>query len=150
MSAHAEDRVRKNTDEEVNCSIDRQTQDRVRRVAKAGPAAIEERLEELSHEWDIERALETMAPSMTLLGLTLGILRDRRWLALPLFVQAFFLQHAVQGWCPPMPVLRRLGFRTAAEIHEERNALKALRGDYQGVEAPQEDAVDFAVQAARV
>jgi len=45
-------------------------------------------------------------------------------------VTAFLLQHAVQGWCPPLPVLRRLGFRTAREIEVERNALKALRGDF--------------------
>jgi hypothetical protein len=42
----------------------------------------------------------------------------------------FLLQHAVQGWCPPLPLLRRLGVRTADEINEERYALKALRGDF--------------------
>jgi hypothetical protein len=40
------------------------------------------------------------------------------------------LLHAVQGWCPPVPLFRRLGFRTSAEIHQERYALKALRGDF--------------------
>jgi hypothetical protein len=43
------------------------------------------------------------------------------------------LQHAVQGWCPPIPVLRRFGFRTADEINRERYALKALRGDFDGI-----------------
>lgn len=42
----------------------------------------------------------------------------------------FLLMHAVQGWCPPIPVLRRFGVRTTFEIDRERNALKALRGDY--------------------
>jgi hypothetical protein len=36
------------------------------------------------------------------------------------------MQHALQGWCPPVPILRRLGFRTAREIFEERLALKSL------------------------
>jgi len=36
----------------------------------------------------------------------------------------------LQGWCPPLPVLRRLGFRTAFEIDYDRYALKALRGDF--------------------
>jgi hypothetical protein len=36
------------------------------------------------------------------------------------------LQHALQGWCPPVPVLRRLGYRTQPEIEEERCALRAL------------------------
>jgi hypothetical protein len=43
------------------------------------------------------------------------------------------LQHAVQGWCPPIPILRRLGFRTADEINRERYALKALRGDFDSI-----------------
>ena len=45
---------------------------------------------------------------------------------LPAVVQTFYLQHTLQGWCPPLPVLRRLGFRAPAEIELERNALKAL------------------------
>lgn len=60
----------------------------------------------------------------------MGLTTDRRWLALPPAVTAFQLQQAVQGWCPPLPVLRRLGFRTACEIEVERNVLKALRGDF--------------------
>jgi hypothetical protein len=34
-----------------------------------------------------------------------------------------------------VPILRRLGFRTAHEIERERQALKALRGDYAGVQS---------------
>lgn len=60
----------------------------------------------------------------------LALMVDRRWLALPVGVAAFLLQHAVQGWCPPVPVFRRLGVRTAGEIDQERYALKALRGDF--------------------
>jgi hypothetical protein len=71
-----------------------------------------------------------MAPSITLLGIGLGLTHHRNWFALPILVQSFFLQHALQGWCPPVPLLRRLGVRTASEIDHERNALKALRGDY--------------------
>jgi hypothetical protein len=56
---------------------------------------------------------------------------DRRWLVLPGLVSAFLLQHAIQGWCPPVPVLRKLGFRTSYEIEEERRALKALKGDFE-------------------
>jgi len=48
-------------------------------------------------------------------------------------VAAFLFQHAVQGWCPPIPVLRRLGVRTSREIELERIALKALRGDFDHV-----------------
>lgn len=33
------------------------------------------------------------------------------------------LQHGLQGWCPPLPVLRRLGVRTRGEIDREKYAL---------------------------
>ena len=36
----------------------------------------------------------------------------------------FLLQHALQGWCPPVPILRRQGFRTRHEIDAERQALR--------------------------
>ena len=74
-----------------------------------------------------------MAPSLSLAGIALAAFCDRRWLALPVVVQSFFLQHAVQGWCPPVPILRELGVRTQSEIDQERYALKALRGDFRGV-----------------
>ena len=32
-----------------------------------------------------------------------------------------------------MPILRRMGVRTEHEIEQERNALKAIRGDYRNV-----------------
>ncbi|WBK02028.1 hypothetical protein MMG94_05570 [Methylocystis parvus OBBP] len=98
------------------------------------PGRIGERLSELDREWDVERALEANASTVALAGLALGLLGDRRWLAIPVAVAGFLLQHAVQGWCPPLPVLRRLGFRTSHEIDQERYALKALRGDFQKVE----------------
>lgn len=41
--------------------------------------------------------------------------------------------HAVQGCCPPVPLLRRLGLRTREEIERERYALKALMGDFAGL-----------------
>jgi hypothetical protein len=88
------------------------------------------RLQELDEEWDIERAIEANAASLALAGIVFGTLGKARWLLLPVFVTGFLLQHAVQGWCPPVPILRRLGFRTAYEIEQERQALKVLRGDY--------------------
>jgi hypothetical protein len=49
----------------------------------------------------------------------------------------FLLMYAVQGWCPPVSILRRFGFRTRQEIDLEKYALKALRGDSEKI-APQE------------
>ncbi len=92
---------------------------------------IPERLRELDREWDIERAIEANASALAFAGIALAATHDRRWLVLPGLVSAFLFQHAIQGWCPPVPILRKLGFRTSYEIEEERRALKALRGDFE-------------------
>jgi hypothetical protein len=133
MIARTHHRVEDHTAPAVNQDIRRRTDARIDHYAHADISDINRRLAELEREWDIERCLETMAPTFTLLGMALGLTRARRWLFLPAMVQSFFLQHAVQGWCPPIAVLRRLGFRTMREIDEERMALKALRGDFKQV-----------------
>lgn len=129
MSTTTTNRVIVNTAEEINRRIRRESEVRVR-VLAADPAGLDGRLEELDEEWDIERVLETNASALAFGGLALGATVNRKWLALPALVTAFLFQHAVQGWCPPIPILRRLGIRTAREIEDERTALKALRGDF--------------------
>jgi hypothetical protein len=123
-------RVRENTPARSNEAIRRQTEVNVAHYAAAGPEAIDRRLAELDREWDIERLLEANAASVSLVGLGLGTWVDRRFYLLPALVAGFLLQHALQGWCPPVPLFRRLGFRTASEIEQERYALKSLRGDF--------------------
>ncbi|MEX1034004.1 MAG: YgaP-like transmembrane domain [Cellvibrionaceae bacterium] len=90
------------------------------------PEEIPQRLQALEREWDIERVLEANASSLVLAGLGLGLWLSRRFLILPVAVGGFLLQHALQGWCPPVPVLRRLGFRTQSEIDTEKNALLSI------------------------
>lgn len=143
-------RVESNTDQRVNRRIARRTETNVASCAAMGREAIDARLAELDREWDIERCLETMAPVFTLTGLLLGLTKRRRWFALPFAVQSFFFQHAIQGWCPPIPVLRRLGFRTVGEIEQERTALKALRGDFRHVNSRRRsEGVRSALKAAK-
>jgi hypothetical protein len=126
-------RVEEHTDAQINEEIHNRTQNNVLLYASAGRPAIDRRLKELDEEWDIERVLEANAATFSLLGLTLGAFLNRCWFLLPAAVAGFLLQHAVQGWCPPVPVFRRLGIRTPHEIQQERHALKALRGDYRNV-----------------
>lgn len=122
-------RVPEHTAAHINEAVRHETERRVRFYANH-PELIGRRLDELDEEWDIERVLEANAASLSLIGLALASGVDRRWLLLPAGVVAFLLQHALQGWCPPVPVFRRLGYRTASEIDRERYALKALRGDF--------------------
>lgn len=124
------ERVPQHTSKYVNQETLHHTKERVVRCAAEGPEAIEKRLAELDCEWDIERTLEANAASVSLVGLAMGAAIGRKWYLLPAAVAAFLLQHAVQGWCPPLPVFRRLGFRTQSEIDYERYALKAIRGDF--------------------
>ncbi len=129
------DRVSSQTADEVNKFIRQQTEHRIECCRRAGRAAIERRLHELDEEWDIERTLEANAATASLVGLLLGATIDRRWFAFPAVVSGFLLLHSLQGWCPPLPIFRRLGVRTASEISFERNALKALRGDFSAVQS---------------
>ncbi len=130
------ERVPLHTPEHINEQIRHRTEERVQRCAEEGLEAINRRLEELEREWDIERTLEANAAVASLVGLTLGATVHKAWFAFPGVVAGFLLQHAVQGWCPPVPVFRRLGFRTQSEIDEEKYALKALRGDFEPVRLP--------------
>jgi hypothetical protein len=129
LDTNEPDRVRANTADSVNRRIDRQIEENVRLYRSKSPDLIRRRLWELEREWDIERALELMASSLSLTGIALGFTKGKRWFLLPSTVLSFLLMHAVQGWCPPIPVLRRLGFRTREEIDRERYALKSVIGE---------------------
>ena len=125
-----DERVPRATRASVNHRIQARTLHDVSRFIGADPVFIDDRISQLQNEWDIERTLEANAASISLVGLGLGLFVDRRFFLLPAAVAAFLLQHALQGGCPPLPVLRRLGLRTSAEIHDEIIALRILRGDF--------------------
>ena len=141
------DLVRENTHGDANRQLDQQRRADVARFVGATPADIRRRLQELDREWDVERALEANASTIMLLSLGLSALHSRRWLVLSGVVPAFLLQHALQGWCPPIEVFRRLGLRTRREIDAERMALKALRGDFDGLGATEGDTSALASRA---
>jgi hypothetical protein len=123
-------RVMQHTSSEVNENIQKKTEMSIK-LYGSRREMIDQRLKELDREWDIERLLEANGSTLLLVGLALGVFVDRKWLLLPMFVGGFCLQHAIQGWCPPIEAFRRLGVRTAQEIQEERTALKSIRGDFE-------------------
>lgn len=129
-------RVPAHTQEEANRKILERTEENISIYTSSGPDAIERRLKELDREWDTERFLEANAAGFSLLGLTLGALVNRKWFIFPGIISGFLLQHAIQGWCPPLYLLRQWGVRTATEIDYERYALKAARGDFAGIPDP--------------
>jgi hypothetical protein len=106
------------------------------RYHAARPREIPARLAELEREWDLERAMAAGAAGFTLAGLALTALVDRRFVAVPAMVGGFLLQHAIQGWSPPVMLLRRLGFRKSGEICDERCGLKTLQREYRSFGDP--------------
>lgn len=130
MFPKTSERVPLNTCESTNQKIRNEMIERVRQYRNASYESISHRLDELDREWDIERTVEANASTLAFAGCVLSVTVDRRWIWLPIAVTTFLFQHAVQGWCPPVPILRSLGVRTMREIDEERIALKTMRGDF--------------------
>lgn len=95
---------------------------------------ISDRIKQLDYEWDIERILEANAASIVFTSSIAGFMKSKnRWFLLTGSVGFFLFQHALQGWCPPVPILRRLGIRTENEIQNEKFTLKLLRGDFKQI-----------------
>ncbi len=143
------DRVRKNTDPDINRRIDAQTERNIRLYANQPPAILQARMAELEEEWDIERLLQTNASIIAFVGTLLGAFVSPWFLVIPMIVTAFLFQHAVQGWCPPLPLFRRLGKRTRSEIDAEKFALKALRGDFAVLGYDPREMADQVIQAVK-
>lgn len=132
-TTESQDRVRAHTASQINARIDQDITNTVREYAAQPAATIAERLQDLEREWDTERVLEANASVLAFVGLMLGIFVNHNWFWLTGIVLPFLFQHAVQGWCPPLPVIRRLGVRTRNEIDREKYALKAVRGDFAAI-----------------
>jgi hypothetical protein len=132
------DRVRDHSSQIVNQRIAERTRDRIEHVVSQGHDAIVRRLEQLDREWDVDRALMVNFAIVGGAAYAAGLQRytntpwfsPRRKGFLYFFTAqlGFLLLHGTVGWCPPLPVFRRLGVRTKSEIEAERHALaKALR-----------------------
>ena len=127
------DRVRRHTSAANLKEIDQRIEESIRSYALRPKDEISQRIQTLDEEWSMERWLETNASALAFAGVMLGLTVNRKWLALPLLVTGFLFQHAVNGWCPPVPVLRNFGIRTRSEIDREKFALKWLRGDFKAI-----------------
>lgn len=141
-------RVEKNTANEINERLKEETEDRIKCYSLRSKEDLDKRINELEQEWDIERFLEVNASTFAFTGLALGLLKSKKWFVLPGLVLPFLFLHGNQGWCPPLPVFRKLGIRTKREIEEERYALKTLRGDFKDLNDSSEetDRLELAVK----
>lgn len=124
------DRVRDHTDSKINADIDGEIEASIRHYSTQPEHVISARINQLDREWDVERILETNASTIAFIGTLLGAFVNPWFLLIPGTVTAFLFQHATQGWCPPLPIIRRMGKRTRSEIDAEKFAMKALLGDF--------------------
>ena len=132
------ERVRRSTSSAKNKEIDQEIMQNIRRYGAQGSATIQQRIKDLDKKWDIERTLEINAAVVALAGTLLAAFVNKKWLILPVVVTTFLAQHAIQGWCPPLPLFRKLGIKSRPELDREKYALKAMRGDFQNVDGPDE------------
>jgi hypothetical protein len=128
------------TDSDADSRIKEQIRDETsERLAKFKNASMHDltyRLAELDREVDVERILQFGFSGVVLGGIVLSKVSNRKWILFPCLAAGFLMQQLLAGWCPPFLVLRRLGFRTAAEINRERMALKIMRGDFADLGIP--------------
>jgi hypothetical protein len=119
------------TSEKSNQDIRDKTICHIDNYIQKDETVLSDRIHKLNYEWDIERLLETNAAAAVLLASIMGYRKQKCCSFLFTGTIGFFLlQHALQGWCPPLSVIRKLGVRTAEEIQEEKTALKWMRGDF--------------------
>lgn len=124
-------RVARNTCNEKNWAIRDNTINCLNIYKDCSENILTDHIQELNYEWDTERLLETNAGSLITMLSLVGFLKSRCFLFFMTgTVGAFILQHALQGWCPPLPCIRSMGVRTAEEISNEKMVLKLLRGDF--------------------
>ncbi|MBA3238605.1 MAG: hypothetical protein H0T62_09710 [Parachlamydiaceae bacterium] len=127
------DRVRCCTCAEINKKIDVGMITSLKKYSVLPKAEISARIIELEKQWSIERRIELSASILAFIGVILGAFVHIFWLLFPILIISFLALHAIQGWCPPIPFLRKLNIRTRREIDWEKFALKFIRGDFENL-----------------
>ena len=103
------DRVRRRTPSQVNQAIDEKTHARMDDALSRGRDAVIMRIHRLDRELDIDRVLMAHLAIIVVTTLLRSGRRVGRLLALA--QSGFLWMQALAGWCPPVVVFRRLGFR---------------------------------------
>ena len=115
----------------VNAAIRNQTICSIGTYADSDEEILTDKIKQLNKEWDTERFFEANAASCVFLSSIMGFQKKKSyWFAFTGTAGFFLLMHALQGWCPSLPVIRKLGVRTAEEIYQEKTVYKMLRGDF--------------------
>jgi len=126
-------RVEMHTCKKINKRIIRKTEVNIKKYQYANSNALTNRIKQLDNEWDTERVLEANAATIIFVCSLIGFLTSSYKFIITGIISFFLLVHAIQGWCPPLPLIRRLGIRTQEEIQVEKMTIKFLRGDFNNI-----------------
>lgn len=111
-------RVKISTNHKSNDKIERQMTENVAKYLNANKEDISRRIDELNKEWDTERVLEANASAIIFIGTVLGFLVNGWLFLIGGFISFYLFMHALEGWCPPLPLIRKLGVRTVSILEE--------------------------------
>lgn len=110
--------------------VERQIQHNIEFYGAQSPHVLSERIEELRREWSMERYLQMNVAAVGFATAFLALTGSKKWALLTGAAFGFFLYHGLEGFDPPIPLLRKYGVRTRGEIDRELYALKLIRGDF--------------------
>ncbi|MFU0828614.1 MAG: DUF2892 domain-containing protein [Lachnoclostridium sp.] len=130
---HTTHRVPLNSCPIQNNLIRNQTICKLNKAKNSSKAAISRQIKQLNKEWDTERVVEVQSASLILLSSLMGIRNGRMWFGVTALIGVFLLNHGLYGWCPSLPIIRKMGIRTAEEINIEKTVLKMIRGDFSNI-----------------
>jgi hypothetical protein len=103
---------------------------RLAKIAANGPAAIDQRLHELECEWTTGRLVKASSGVLLIAGLALAAFVSPWWLILPAIAGVVLAQYLFFCRSVFTDLFAAAGFRSGAEIENERIALRILRGDF--------------------
>ena len=112
------------------CNSQTKLEARLACLADAGPQALSDRLDQLDREWSAGRMTKATIGVLIVTGLALTALTNPWWLILPAVGAFFLLQYLVSRTSWLGLTFQELGFRSGADIDQEKFALRALRGDF--------------------
>lgn len=112
------------------CNDQTQLETRLACLADAGPQAISDRLAQLDREWSAGRMTKATIGVLIVVGLGLTALAGPWWMILPAVGGFFLLQYLFSRTSWLGATFQEMGFRSGAEIDQEKFALRTLRGDF--------------------
>jgi hypothetical protein len=115
------------------CDEQTKLETRLACLADAGPQAISDRLNQLDREWSAGRMTKATIGVVIVTGLALTAFAGPWWLILPAIGGFFLLQYLFSRTSWLGLTFQEMGFRSGADIDQEKFALRTLRGDFKNL-----------------